>query len=68
MRALDGVELGDHDARIIAWMLMIFDDPTMQVIVGLLVRCRQQGMVETISLQAHLDANRAEQARYGGAR
>lgn len=56
--ALKGVELGDYDGRIVAWMLAMFDTPTLAVVVGLLRRTRAAGMVDAIDLQAHLDANK----------
>lgn len=62
--ALRGVELGDYDGRIVAWMLAILDTPTLAVIVGLLSRVRGAGMVDALDLQAHIDANKPKPPRY----
>lgn len=56
MDALKGVKLGDYDGRIIAWMVSTLDTSTITVIVGLLRRTRNAGMVDAVDLQAYLDA------------
>lgn len=43
--ALDGVDLGAYDRRIIAWLARL-DDPTCRTVVAWLVRARRAGFEE----------------------
>ena len=46
--ALGGIELGQYDRRIIAWLAQ-WDDYTARLVVSLLVRARRAGYAETVS-------------------
>lgn len=52
--ALRGVELGNHDERIVAWALRAFDNSTLRVIVSWLERTRGAGIQEAVDAENEL--------------
>lgn len=59
--ALRGVELGDYDQRIMAWLLRILDDGTLRTVVSLIERVRTAGVKDALDAEAALQREKWRQ-------